>query len=191
LTKGRIAFRALFLHIHRSRDSEWFKNRSTFTEAIYDQKSSVLFFETQCILVNTDVSQKSSSSSSVSSRATVMARTGDVVSTSTTPSRTSNSWSAVDKPPPARPTAVTQRPRDAGGPRRPPGRDALAALDSLAAETRALSQTIHVNQSLTSFLSSASARVRPAADNSYSWSEHTPRTLLSTHGCLSVCSLVE
>ena len=125
------------------------------------------------------------SSPAVSSRAvaTVLARTRDVATSSTSPGRTSNSWS-VDKPPPARPTAVQStavpprpgdhgphRPGDTGsrrlvdlGPRlgdqgagrlvRRGGDETLAVLDSLAAETRALSQTINVNKTSTSSVSS-------------------------------------
>jgi len=188
-----------------------------------------------------------STSSTVSSRAvaTVLARSRDVVSSSTSPGRTSNSWS-VEKPPPARPTAVLStavpprpgdhgphRPGDTGprrlvdlgprlgdqgagrlgdqgprlgdqgagrlgdqGPRRlvdqGPGRlrdqgagrlvrragdETLAALDSLAAETRALSQTINVNKTSTSSVSS-----RPPPGRAIT---RAP-SRLSTHGCLLI-----
>ena len=139
--------------------------------------------------------------------ATVLARSRDVVSSSTSPGRTSNSWS-VEKPPPARPTAVLStavppRPGDHGphrpgdtGPRRlvdqGPGRlrdqgagrlvrragdETLAALDSLAAETRALSQTINVNKTSTSSVSS-----RPPPGRAIT---RAP-SRLSTHGCLLI-----
>jgi len=98
--------------------------------------------------------------SPVSSRAvaTVMARTRDPAAPSTSSSTTFSVAQPLDRLPPARPSALPPRVGDGapGGPRRPParsqlepsrGEDTLAALESVAAETRALSQTINVNKS--------------------------------------------
>lgn len=156
-----------------------------------------------------------SAAASLPAVATVAPRTligGDIYSW-TTSSRTSTSSSATfsmagpsDKPPPSRPLTTLQSsvtPRrgygvSAGAGRPPTGGlspvprrdDTLAMLDSLASETRALSQTLAVNKTSSPSLSSSSAsssssraRLAPITHSKHS-------TLLATPTLCSVCVCV-